>query len=397
MKVKLTNSFVEKAACPIGKEYEIFWDLALESFGLKVTENGAKSFVFQYRASGTTRRQRWPIGLGLDKARKEARKAIGSVAAGGDPVLERRKEEDLAKNTFKSICDEYFRREGKRLRTKAAEAAALERLVYPTLGARPIESIKRSQITRLLDKIEDERGASMAEHVLAYVRKILRWHAARDDDFRSPIVAGMGRIRPSERARKRILNDDELRAVWKAAEASTHPFGYLVRYILLTATRRSEAARMVDAELSGDDWVIPGSRYKNRLDHMVPLSKAARELLAKIPRVEGVPFIFTIGNAKAIAGFDHFKKTLDEESGVTGWTIHDLRRTSRSLLSRAGVDADHAERCLGHVIGGVRGIYDRHAYLDEKRHAFEALAAQIDRIVNPPPANVVDLRAAKVG
>lgn len=83
--------------------------------------------------------------------------------------------------------------------------------------------------------------------------------------------------------------------------------------------------------------------------------------------------------------------TFDEKCGFSDWTIHDLRRTARSLLSRAGVDADIAERCLGHAIGGIRGIYDRHAYYDEKKHAFEVLAAQIDRIVNPSP-NVIPLR-----
>jgi hypothetical protein len=71
--------------------------------------------------------------------------------------------------------------------------------------------------------------------------------------------------------------------------------------------------------------------------------------------------------------------------------LHDCRRTARSLLSRAGINSDHAEQCLGHVIPGVRGVYDRHAYYDEKKFAFEALGAQIERIVNPQ-ANVVTLR-----
>ena len=78
---------------------------------------------------------------------------------------------------------------------------------------------------------------------------------------------------------------------------------------------------------------------------------------------------------------------------MTGWTLHDLRRTARSLMSRAGVDADHAERALGHVIAGVRGVYDRHEFKEEKRRAFEALAAQIERIINPQE-NVVPLRTA---
>ena len=92
---------------------------------------------------------------------------------------------------------------------------------------------------------------------------------------------------------------------------------------------------------------------------------------------------------------DRHKEAIDEASGVKGWVIHDCRRTSRTLLSRAGVNADIAERCLGHVIGGVRGTYDRHEYYEEKAHAFEALAAQIDRIINPPAANVVAMRRGR--
>ena len=81
----------------------------------------------------------------------------------------------------------------------------------------------------------------------------------------------------------------------------------------------------------------------------------------------------------------------DEDCGVSDWTIHDLRRTARSLMSRAGVQPDHAERCLGHVVTGIRGTYDRHAFRDEKLAAFEALAALVDRIVNPAD-NVVQMR-----
>jgi integrase len=242
----------------------------------------------------------------------------------------------------------------------------------------------------MLDKIEDEHGPVMADQVLAYVRRIMNWHASRSDDFRSPIVRGMSRTRPRELARERILNDDELRAVWKRAEAFPGPFGYMLRFLLLTAARRNEAAHMVDTELSNGDWIIPGVRYKNKLDHVIPLSQAARELLAQVPRIKGVKYMFTTGST-AIGGFSKFKEGFDKECNATGWTIHDLRRTARSLMSRVGVDADIAERCLGHVIPGVRGIYDRHAYYDEKRRAFEMLAAQIDRILNPQD-NVIPMR-----
>jgi integrase len=358
MKTKLTPTVVMKASAEPDAERTVFWDETLPGFGLMVTKAGHRSFVYQYRAGLRSRRMTYPISLGLDKARKEAKKALGGVAAGGDPLQERRKAEAMAENTLQSICEEYLRRDGQRLRTRDQIAQTLKRLVYPKLGSRQIDSVRRSEIVRLLDKIEDEHGAGMANNTLAHIRKIMNWHATRTDDFKSPIVRGMARTRPKERARDRILADDELRAVWKAATASIGPFGYLVRFILLTAARRNEAARMSDAELSGDDWIIPGARYKTKIDHVIPLSQAARDLLAIIPRIKGTPYIFTTGD-QPVGGFTKFKEGFDEQCGVSDWTIHDLRRTARSLMSRAGVDADHAERCLGHVIGGVRGTYDR--------------------------------------
>jgi integrase len=117
------------------------------------------------------------------------------------------------------------------------------------------------------------------------------------------------------------------------------------------------------------------------------LSAAAKRVLEELPRIEGCDYPFTTNAAAPISGFSTFKLKLDIACGATswtqGWTLHDLRRTTRSLMSRAGVNPDIAERCLGHVIGGVRGVYDRHQYIEEMRHAFEALANQIERIVHP--------------
>jgi integrase len=233
----------------------------------------------------------------------------------------------------------------------------------------------------------------MADHVLAYLRKALNWHAARSDDYRSPLTRGMARQNGKDRARSRILSDDELRAVWKAANAMKNAFGPLTKFLLLTATRRDEAAKMRHSELDRDTWTIPAARYKNGHDHVVPLSGAAQAIIDDLPTVNGSDLVFTHDGKRPVGGFSKFKARLDRDSGVTGWRLHDLRRTARSVMSRAGVPTDHAERALGHVINGVRGVYDRHEYLSEKRHAFEALAAQIERIVNPQK-NVVPLRAA---
>ena len=225
----------------------------------------------------------------------------------------------------------------------------------------------------------------MANEVLGNISRVFDYHAARTDTFRSPIVKGMNRA--GAQARSRILDDDELRAVWRACVDYQHPFGGLLRFILLTATRRNEALYATRAEIVGAEWTIPAARYKTKIDHLIPLSQAALALVEG----SGDGFIFTANGKQAIGSHSRHKAAIDKASGVTGWTVHDLRRTGRSLMSRAGVPTDHAERCLGHVIGGVRGVYDRHEYLEEKRVAFEALASLVERIVNPQ-ANVVAIR-----
>jgi integrase len=155
----------------------------------------------------------------------------------------------------------------------------------------------------------------------------------------------------------------------------------------LSGVRRNEAARMTRSELDGNDWLIPAARVKAKRDFLVPLSSAAAAVLAELPLM-GTPRsapVFTHDGQRPLGGFSKAKISFDKVCGVSGWTIHDLRRTARTLMTRAGVDSNHAERCLGHVIGGVRGVYDRHEYYEEKKAAFEKLATQIDRILHPAP------------
>ena len=159
-------------------------------------------------------------------------------------------------------------------------------------------------------------------------------------------------------------------------------------------------------EVFGDEWTIPQERYKTGLELVIPLSDAAQAVLAAMPKIGKVGLVFTTDGKHPLGGFSKFKRAFDAkvlailregapQAMLPRWTLHDLRRTARSLMSRAGVQADHAERCLGHVIGGVRGTYDRHEYLAEKRHAFAALAALVERIVDPPADNVVPLATGK--
>jgi Phage integrase family/Arm DNA-binding domain len=407
MRVKLTEGFIAGAKPAAGREREIFWDTVTPGFGLSATSNGSRSFVAQYRTDSDGRSRRATIkARSLKQARREAKAILGKVAKGGDPVGEKRKVKLEAANTLRAVAEEYLKREEKKgeLRSIKERRRILERDIFPKLGARQIDSIKRSDIVRLLDGIEDKSGAPMADHVLAALRRVMNWHVARSDDFRTPITRGMSKTKPKERARERVLSDDELRAVWRATGTFPGPYGHMLRFILLTATRLREAAQMRRQEVAGSTWLIPAERHKSKSEFLLPLSKAALGVLADIPVIGTKGWAFTTDGERPIAGFSKYKRQFDahllallreqkpDAKALPRWTTHDLRRTARSLLSRAGVTPDHAERCLGHTIGGVRGVYDRHAFEQEKAAAFEALANLIGRILEPSDGNVVELR-----
>ncbi len=371
---QLTDRFCDHAKTD-GQQIDYF-DEAVRGLALRVSPT-KKAWTWLYTQGGKRKRLTFATypATSLAGARAKVELMRQEIEAGRDPLPQA--------ETFKAICEEYLRR--CRLRTKADRQRCLERLVWPVFGLRPIGEIRRSEIVRLLDGIEDANGSVMADRTLALVRTIMNYHASRSDDFRSPIVKGMARTRPKERQRERTLSDDELRSVWAAASGV---FGSMVKFILLTAARRSEASAMRRAEIDGRDWTLPAARNKAKIDFVRPLSDTA---LAVLPVTDGSQYVFSTDGKTPISGFSKFKVSLDRASGTSGWTLHDCRRTARSLMSRAGVSADVAERCLGHVIGGVRGTYDRHEYHREKQLAFEALAAQIDRILRPQE-NVVGLR-----
>jgi integrase len=378
----LTDRFCAGAKPQEGEVQTDYFDTQVSGLALRVSD-GRKSWTLHYTLGG--KRRRLTFGsyptIALAGARTRADEARAAVAAGHDPQA-------IASETLQAICELYLAREGDKLRTVKWRKGVLDRHVYPTLGSRPIAEIKRSEIVRLLDQIEEGSGSVMATQTLAIIRKVMNWHATRSDDFLSPVVRGMARTQRSERARERILTDDELRKVW----ASNYGvFGSFVRFLLLTAARRNEVAQMSWSELDGGDWTLPARRNKTGVDLVRPLSRAAQAILEGLPKTEG--FVWsTNGGAKAIAGFTQFKHRFDAASGTRGWTLHDLRRSARSLMSRAGVPSGHAERCLGHVIGGVRGTYDRHEYHREKARAFEMLAAEIARIVGGASAKVIRIK-----
>ena len=405
-----------------GRRYEVS-DPGCAGLRVVVFPSRRKSFILRYRFRGLQRKltlgpclidrrddvqepsngPELDTPLSLAAARALATKALREARAGADPCAAKQRARQVQRaaesDTLENIAAEYLRREGPRLRTLSQRRSDLDLICASVLGRLPVAEITRGQYTRVLDYIADNNGPVRSDRCLSALRTLLSWHAMRSD-FVSPLVRGGRRTSIAERARSRVLTDDELRAVWLAAEQDRTPFGAFVRFTLLTATRRSEGAGLRRSELSdgGTLWTIPGKRYKTSYktsrDIVIPLSKAAQDIIAAQPVLAG-DFVFSADGSHALTGFSERKSEFDAACGVSGYVLHDLRRTSRTLLSRAGISADIAEMCLGHALGGVRGTYDRFAYVDEKRKAFQALAALIERIVHRPGTAVADLASAR--
>jgi integrase len=392
---------------------------APSGFAVRVTAAGTKSFVLFYRRDGRQYLDtigRWDEnakggGLTVLRAIVAAKARADAIHGGADarPARTRTIEDGNkpAGETIGSLLDEFVERyveKDAKLRSADHIKSAFDRLVKPAIGKVGIYDLRRSALVRLLDKIADEQGPVMADHTLQFLSKAFSWRAARDDDFMSPVVKGMRRTKSAERARDRVLADDEIRDIWSALDGMPRPACYarFVRFLLHTASRRNEAAFMQWDEIDRDVWTIPGARYKTKRDHVVPLTATMLKLIGDRPAdITKYPFVFSsTSGERAFRSEGRAKGALEKKiaelrkgggrEAMPQWQLHDLRRTARSLMSRAGVLPDHAERAIGHTINGVRGVYDRHEYLDEKRKAFEALGRQIDRILNPTK-NVTDM------
>ena len=393
--MRLTAKSIEHLR-PIAKRREIP-DSGCRGLYLILQPSGARSYAIRYRHRGVPKKLTLKGVTSLADARATATQALRELASGADPAAARKEaaiKAAVAKaDTVAAICECYLKREGLRLRTLDQRRAIFAKKIYPVIGDLPVSELRRSEITSLLDKIEDKSGARAADMALAMLRRVFNWHSLRSDDFASPIVRGMGnRFNSKERRRTRVLGDREIASVWAAASAGgAQPYGALIKLALLTSARRGELASLRWDEIDGDGtWTLPAGRSKTKTEITRPLSRAARQIVDQQSRIDGCAYIFSLNGITPTQNFSAPKRALDSASGVADWRFHDLRRTARSLLSRAGVNVDIAERCLGHAMAPIRDTYDKHRYIDEMRHAFEALAAQLDRIVHPPGGKVLE-------
>jgi integrase len=357
--------------------------------GVVVTANGVRSFVINYNLRGRERRYTigrvgdWNVPMAIDRAR-ELRRQIDD---GIDPLDARKAiAEPEREKTVADIWAAWEKsraRDGKR--DPVYQRQSFQRSILPAIGDVPFKELRKSQVADLRDKVQDSAGPVSANRALAYLSAVLNWQAAREDDWEAP---RLGRLKTTEQSRERILTEDEIRALWPAFD-QLGTFGVFCKLLLLTSQRRSDIAglRWSEIDLEARTVRVPAERYKTGISHEFPLSAPAAAILEAISRRRDDRVFASIQ-------YSRDKLALDKLVPIgERWTLHDLRRTSASLMFANGVTIDDIDRVQGHVIRGMAQTYVRGQFMDQKRRAVDTLARAIDRILNPSDAKVVSIRA----
>ncbi len=366
---------------------------------VRVTSKGYKAFVAVARDRHG--RQVWHTvgGVELDivVAIEQGREVIRRIKAGIGPVADPGDRPQTVREVWAEFYAGHIANKRRVLRTAHELQRLYERFILPRWGKRPFADLGRGDVARALDTIERDSGPHQADQVLQLIRGMMVWFAGRNDKYLIPLIPRMNRVKEKkDRERDRVLDHDEIRKVWTAAEASG-PFGGFIQMLLLTGQRRAKVAAMrwEDIDAEGVWTIATEDREKGNAEALV-LPMLALDIIYRQHRIVGNEYVFAGRGAGHFKGYSTRKRDLDVKVGdIPAWRFHDLRRTCRSLLAEARVDRHVAERVLGHVLPGVEGIYDRHDYKEEKAEALQRLANLINAIVHPPTAaNVVSIRKA---
>ncbi len=399
--VKLTKRLIDELK-PEAKDV-FHWDAEIKGLGVKVTPTGKKVFLVQYRPGGRgTPTRKVTLGehgvVTLHKARLEASRILVQRADGRDPAIERQNaKRRLATDRFEDIANEFLEKHATQTRSCAETKRILGHDVIPEWGKRSIHEIGKRQISDLLDQVVGRGSPIMANRILAAIRKLFNWAVSRGIIASSPCQGISAPQR--ETARHRVLNDDELIAVLKAANQMGGAFGGIVKMLFLTAQRLREVSNMRWDEIDFDQgiWTIPSARTKNGKPHFVHLSAQAKTALLSIPKIGD--YVFTTNGKTPFSGFSKSKTRIDVLSGVTDWRLHDIRRTVTSGMAELGIVPHVADKVLNHqsgTISGVAAVYQRHEYIEERKFALETWGRHIEALVNGiDRQNVISIRAAR--
>jgi integrase len=409
--MKLTIANIRPLACPAGrKDRTFFFEGGVQVRVTTKTAGSLEGKIFQTRYPfGKSKRivRLGPCDTMTPAAAIQAAKAVhGAVALGRDPFAEQaeaKREQAADAYTLDKLVGEWAAH-GLATKSRAYRETAPRaiRAVFQKLLDRPATAVERQDVRKLHDALA-QRSPQMAARAVAYANAAYSWGIKHDKVAANPF-AKLPVAKVNVRAR--VLSDDELKRIWRATEGATGlgVFNAIVRLLILTGQRRNEIAGLSRSELSSDGatWTLPKERAKNGREHVLPLSVQAQTLIAAQPRSNLTPLVFPGSRGDNVYnGWDLAKRTLDRASGVSNWTLHDLRRTAATGLQRLGVKLEVTEAVLGHVSGsraGIVGIYQRHTYSSEKRAGLQLWADEVQRIVEgrAEADNVVAMGARRV-
>jgi integrase len=427
------------------------WDKTLPGFGVRVSAKGRKTWIATYRVSGkpvmqtlgTTiapapNRDRGGTLPDLKDARDAARAAMNKAKSGVHPVEERRNaakaaaaEKAAAEAAAKEAVEgrfevvvERFLKEHVARKCSPGYAGEVRRIfehdIMPRWRDRAVRSITKHDVNELLDYKATTRqrprkgttggAAIQANRTLTRLRTFFGWCAANDLIDADPSAGVL--LRGKERSRDRHLSEDEILWFWRGAEAAGWPYGPIFKLLMLTGQREGEVAgmRWTEIDLANKVWVIPRERTKSDRAHVVHLSALARDIIDALPRMTGdLVFPSRVGKPITSFGKPHLrlcaamtaqkqKAIGDDAAEIAPWIVHDLRRTAATVMAERLKVAPHvADKILNHAAreaGTVAAVYNRAAYLDERRAALEALGRYVESLVRPSGSgNVVPLRA----
>jgi integrase len=348
---------------------------------------------------------RYP-SIGLAEARDAANDALAKLRKGHDPQRVESTDGNMVETApssqFVELLEHYIATHINR-RNKASTAKEAARILRADFdrhwAKRPVSTISRRDVRARLDEILAKGTPSAAVHAFACVRAFFNW-CVREGHIASSPCAGLEK--PARQvSRDRVLTDDELARVWRAAAAVGWPMGPIVHLLILTAQRRGEVASMrwPDLDFASGLWTIPAELTKSNRAHTIPITTFARDLLLALPRLHDTWVFPARGEIdRSFIGFNKGKRRLDEHAEIAPWTLHDLRRTTATGMAKRKVPPHVVERLLNHTtgsLGGIAGVYNRFGYIDEMR---EALGLWHDHVrqtlASTRPADRTDITGA---
>jgi len=350
---------------------------------------GKKVWALRYRYRGVPAKYTlggYPV-ITLARAREKAIEALADLDRGIDP----REKPAEGADAVTVVAEEWLKRKVAGTRTAHEVERMLRKEIVEPWKKKRMSEIEKPDVLRVLDRIVDRGAPVTANRVLSMMKRWFGWAKERGYIETSP-VADMKR--PAvEKSRDRVLSEDELRAVWTAAGTLDYPYGGWLQMVILTAQRRTEVASMRWTHINEDKalWTLPAESTKAGRVHDVPLSGAAMQILRGLPRFANGDYVFTHNGGRHMRTYYEAKRIVDAAIAEAGtklprWTIHDLRRTAATLMAGHGVLPHILSSILGHSAAAavstmpsstVTKIYNRYAYLEERRQALEAWAQYV--------------------